>query len=79
MTEYLRVKWKATGHESTIPAHRFDGDRHDETEKPAIDGRGEPLPAKHKSPRKSRRPSQPSADPVDGDNGHEADLTEGNA
>lgn len=50
MSDYLRVTWKATGHESSIPASRFDSDRHRElSEKDATDSTGAPLPPKYKT------------------------------
>lgn len=49
MTEQIRVKWKSVGHESTIPADRFDGDRHLRLDKPATDVGGNVLPPKFKT------------------------------
>lgn len=49
MTEYVRVRDKATGHEYTIPAARFDSEAHVKTDKPALDAHGEPAPTKFRT------------------------------
>lgn len=47
MTKYVRVTWKATGHESSIPRRRLDPAKHRPTSKPAVDRDGVPLPPKY--------------------------------
>lgn len=49
MTEHIRVRWNATGHHSTIPAHRFDSERHTKLKSDAVDRNGVPLPPKYKT------------------------------
>lgn len=65
MVDYIRVAWRRTGHESTIPAHRFDPMRHRKTEKPAVDRNGSPLPPKFHTTvdgeaAKRRKPATPA-------------------
>ena len=84
MPEYVRVTWKATGHESTIPAHRFDAKRHKKAGKDAVDRHGVPLPpkfhttvAKEAAKRSATTTNSPA--PAEGeaaDNGHQATETE---
>lgn len=49
MPEYVRIRDKQTGHQFSIPAHRFDADRHAKTGRDAVDERGEPLPVKYQT------------------------------
>lgn len=49
MTDYVRVRWAATGHHSTIPAHRYDAERHTKLKSPAVDRNGVPIPPKYKT------------------------------
>ena len=71
MAEYVRVRWKATGHQSSIPIHRFDAERHTNLKRPAVDRNGEPLPPKYKTP-----VSPKAADETD-TTGHQANTPEG--
>ena len=72
MTEYVRVKWLATGFHSTIPASRFDPEKHKKLTSPATRG-GRPIPPKYPPAALTREPIVPPADPSTEDNGHEAD------
>ena len=81
MSKDIRVTWKATGHESTIPAHRFDADRHDEAEKPAVDRLGKRLPAlprTDKAGKSKPRKTAPPAAVADGDQGQKAEPSKEN-
>ena len=49
MTEYVRVKDKQTGHEYTVPAHRFDPAGMTRLNKPALTIHGDPAPVKFKT------------------------------
>lgn len=49
MPDYIRVTSRATGHESTIPAHRFDAKKHKKAGKDAVDRHGDPLPPKFRT------------------------------
>lgn len=49
MTDYVRVRSLATGHESTIPEARFDYERWERLTKPAVDRYGAPLPPKYRT------------------------------
>ena len=77
MTVYLRVQWRATGHESTIPAVRFDHRRHVHVRKPATDRHGKPLPPKFRTNlagAPAPRPTNPvPVAAVAPDSGHRAD------
>lgn len=48
MADWKRVRWIGLepARESTIAAHRFDPEKHEEVDNPAVDKYGEPLPAK---------------------------------
>lgn len=47
--EYVRVADKATGHEYTIRANRFDAKAHTKVDKPAVDAHGDPAPTKFRT------------------------------
>lgn len=46
MTDYIRVRSLATGHETTIAEPRFNPARWKRVDKPAVDRGGRPLPPK---------------------------------
>lgn len=48
MTDYTRVSDKETGHEYTVPAHLFNERAHKRLDNPAVDVRGQVIPAKYK-------------------------------
>ena len=47
VTDRIRVKAKADGVEYTTPAHLFNENAHVRLDKPAVDVRGEDIPAKY--------------------------------
>lgn len=71
MPEYVRVRWRETGHHSTIAAHRFDPERHSKLKSPAVDRNGEPIPPKYKAPELRRSGGQSAID------GQQATNTQG--
>jgi hypothetical protein len=91
MAEFVRVRWIGLkpARESSIAAHRFDPERHEELDKPAVDDRGEPLPAKYHTTvdeaaaarwpgRQESTAPEPFAAPAEAlaDDGHQASETE---
>lgn len=49
MTELIRVKDVATGHEYSIPGHLFNEEAHRLLDKPAADVRGVAIPTKYQT------------------------------
>lgn len=49
MPEYIRVRDKATGHEYTVTAARFDDASHTRLDRPALDAHGEPAAPKYRT------------------------------
>lgn len=49
MTEFVRVRDKATGHHYSMPVSGFDPDEVAELKQAATDSAGDPLPPKYKT------------------------------
>lgn len=67
MPDFVRVRDKSTGHESTVSRARADqlGDAVEVLDEPAIDGLGRPLPAKlaSKTAKAATEPAETPASP----------------
>lgn len=74
---YMRIKDKATGHERTIPARRFNAESMTKLDKPALGSDGLPAAPKFKTTASREAAKKKSSTPL-AKSGHQADTKKEN-